>query len=126
LRKLKEGPLLLVSFTKKERRNRDDGGIDITDASGKVRRVYGMYTALSFNKGKTWVNRKLVTTGGPAKTYDGGAWTRKFVMDDNHSEPMGYMSGIQTPDGMFHLISSALHYQFNYAWLQSPMQPESK
>ena len=127
LRRLKEGPLLLVSFTeKKGKKENPNAGIDITDASGKVRRVYGMYTALSYDNGETWVNRKLVTTGGPAKKYDGGAWTREFIMDDNNSEPMGYMAGIQTPDGMFHLISSALHYQFNYQWLITPNKPEVK
>ncbi|TFG49104.1 MAG: glycoside hydrolase, partial [Candidatus Brocadiia bacterium] len=126
LRKLKEGPLLLVSFTKRKGKTNNTGGIDITDASGKVRKVYGMFTALSFDNGETWVNRKLVTTGGPAKQYDGGAWTKIFTMDDSTSEHMGYMAGIQTPDGVFHLISSALHYQFNYAWLTTPMATETK
>jgi hypothetical protein len=45
-------------------------------------------------------------------------------MDDNHAEHAGYLAGIQTPDGVFHLISSALHYQFNLAWLKEPMAAE--
>jgi len=68
--------------------------------------------------------RKLVTAGGPAREYDGGAWTRKFTMDANNAEHMGYLAGLQTPDGMFHLISSTLHYQFNLAWLKAPMPAE--
>jgi hypothetical protein len=31
------------------------------------------------------------------------------------------MSVCQTPDGVINLISSALHYQFNIAWLKTPM-----
>ena len=49
---------------------------------------------------------------------------RKFTMDANNAEHMGYLAGLQTPDGMFHLISSALHYQFNLAWLKAPMPAE--
>jgi len=123
LRRLKEGPLLLVSFTKRKKKRNPNAGMKIIDAAGKQRTVYGMYAALSFDNGKTWPVRKLVTAGGPARKLDGGGWTREFIMDDNHAEPMGYLAGIQTPDGIFHLISSALHYQFNLAWLKEPMAP---
>jgi formylglycine-generating enzyme required for sulfatase activity len=121
LRRLNEGPLLLVSFTKRKRKKNPNAGMKIIDAAGKERTVYGMYAALSFDDGRTWPVRKLVTAGGSARQFDGGAWTRKFTMDDNNAEPMGYLAGIQTPDGIFHLISSALHYQFNFAWLKEPM-----
>ena len=121
LRKLKEGPLLLVSFTKGRSRKNPNAGMTIMDAAGKQRTVYGMYAALSFDQGRSWPVRKLVTAGGPAREFDGGVWTRKFTMDDNNSEPMGYLAGLQTPDGIFHVISSALHYEFNLAWVQEPM-----
>jgi hypothetical protein len=124
LRRLKEGPLLLVSFTKRKSRKNPNAGMKIIDSAGKERTVYGMYAALSFDDGRTWPVRKLVTPGGPPREYDGGAWTRKFTMDANNSEHMGYLAGLQTPDGMFHLISSALHYQFNLAWLKAPMPVE--
>ncbi len=121
LRRLKEGPLLLVSFTKRKSRRNPDAGMKIIDAAGNERTVYGMYAALSFDDGNSWPVRRLITAGGPARQLDGGAWTRKFTMDDNNAEPMGYLAGLQTPDGIFHLISSALHYQFNMAWLKEPM-----
>ncbi len=124
LRSLKEGPLLLVSFTRRKSRKNPNAGMKIIDAAGRERTVYGMYAALSFDDGRTWPVRKLVTAGGPAREYDGGAWTRKFTMDANNAEHMGYLAGLQTPDGMFHLISSALHYQFNLAWLKAPMPAE--
>jgi len=124
LRKLKEGPLLLVSFTKRKKKKVKNSGMKIIDAAGKERTVYGLYAALSFDQGETWPVRKLVTAGGPPRELDGGGWTRKFIMDDNNAEPMGYLAGIQTPDGIIHIISSALHYQFNLAWLKTPMPAE--
>ena len=124
LRKLKEDPLLLISFTASSRKSRES--MPIPDKTGKDRDAYGMYAALSFDEGKTWPVKKLITTGGPARKFDGGAWTNEFTMDDNHAEHAGYLAGIQSPDGMFHLISSALHYQFNLAWLKTPMAAETK
>jgi hypothetical protein len=83
-----------------------------------------MFAALSFDEGGSWPVRKLVTAGGPARYLDGGAWTRRFLMDAAHAEPKGYLAATQAPDGMIHLLSSALHYRFNLAWLTQPMPPE--
>ena len=123
LRKLQEGPLLLISFTSTRNSKKT---MAIRDETGKERDVHGMFAALSFDEGKTWPVKKLITTGGPARQFDGGAWTNEFTMDDNNAEHAGYLSGIQTPDGVFHLISSALHYQFNLAWVKTPMPAETK
>jgi hypothetical protein len=112
---LREGPLLLVSSTKRKGRKNRNAGMKIIDAAGKERTIYRLYAALSFDDGESWPVRKLVTVGGPTREFDGGAWTRKFTMDDNNAEPMGYLAGLQSPDGVFHLISSALHYRFNLA-----------
>lgn len=67
--------------------------------------------------------KKLVTAGGPARTLDGGGNTHEFVMDETHAEPKGYLAATQTPDGVVQLISSALHYRFNLAWLKTPAGP---
>ena len=64
---------------------------------------------------------ELVTAGGAPRELDGGAHTDLFTMDDTHAEPAGYLAATQTPDGVVHLISSALHYRFNLAWLRTPM-----
>ena len=106
LRRLREGPLLFVSFT-------GSAGMVING-----QRVYGMFAALSYDQGKTWPVKKLITAGGPARQLDGGGNTGWFTMDDTHAEPRGYLAATQTPDGMVHLISSALHYPFNLAWLE--------
>ncbi|UCC96944.1 MAG: SUMF1/EgtB/PvdO family nonheme iron enzyme [Phycisphaerales bacterium] len=124
LMRLREGPIVLVSFTDfrpaalKQKRPK---GLLIRDASGKQRRVYGMYAALSFDEGRSWPLRKLITAGGPPRKLNGGAHTDLFTMDSTHAEPAGYLAATQTPDGVIHLISSALHYSFNLAWLRTPM-----
>ena len=118
LRRLHEGPILLVSFTSREK------GMMIRDAAGKERRVYGMFAALSLDEGKTWPIKRLITTGGPARKIDGGGNTGWFVMDENHAEPRGYLAATQTPDRLIHLISSKQHYVFNLAWLKQPMPAE--
>ena len=112
LMRLKEGPLFLASFADK---------MTITDASAKKRDVSGLFGALSFDDGVSWPVRRLITDDGPGKRLDGGAWTGEFVMGRSSAEPKGYMSVCQTPDGVINLISSALHYQFNIAWLKTPM-----
>jgi len=112
LRRLKEGPILLVSFT--DRRN----GMAMRDAEGAQRKVFGMFAALSFDEGKSWPLRRLITTGGAAREVDGGGNTGKFVMDETHAEPRGYLAATQTPNGLIHLISSKQHYVFNLAWIK--------
>jgi len=113
LRRLREGPILLVSFA--DGRN----GLVIRDAAGKDRRVHGMFAALSFDEGKTWPVKRLITAGGPAREIDGGGNTGRFIMDDSHAEPRGYLAATQTPNGLIHLISSKQYYVFNLAWLKS-------
>ena len=114
LRRLAEGPLLLASFAEK---------MTVKDAEGKDREVSGLFGALSFDEGKTWPARRLITDDGPARRVDGGGNTGVFTMSPTTSEPGGYMAGIQSPDGLIHLISSKQHYVFNVAWLKAPMPP---
>ncbi|MHC4501356.1 MAG: exo-alpha-sialidase, partial [Planctomycetota bacterium] len=111
LMRLQEGPILFVSFT-------GSGGMLIPDVDGNERQVYGMFAALSYDEGETWPVKRLVTAGGPAQELDGGGNTHWFTMDDTHAEPRGYLAATQTPDGVIQLISSALHYRFNLAWLE--------
>ncbi|HUW19342.1 MAG TPA: SUMF1/EgtB/PvdO family nonheme iron enzyme [Sedimentisphaerales bacterium] len=111
LLRLREGPLFLASFAK---------DMTITDAAGQFRKVKGLYAALSFDQGETWPIRRLVNDGrtvSEAKAMDG----RPFTMSPASAEPKGYMTGIQTPDGVIHLIGSWNHYAFNLAWLKTLM-----
>ncbi len=117
--RLHEGPLLLVSFTDHPQRTAvEDRGIIFKDAQGNEYKGYGMYAALSYDDGKTWPVKKLLTDG-KERFLNGGAWTGYFTMDKTHSEPRGYLAGIQTNDNTINIISSRLHYRFNLPWLES-------
>lgn len=112
LMRLKEGPIMLVSFTDHPQRTpAEDRGIVFDGMKG-----YGMFVALSYDEGKTWPVKKLMTDG-KERMLDGGAWTKQFIMDKHHAEPRGYLAGTQSPDGMIHILSSRLHYRFNLAWI---------
>ncbi len=110
LRRLNEGPLLLISFT--------PGSMFKDDAGGQFE-GQGMFATLSFDEGETWPIWKLLTDG-KTRELDGQAWTDTFTMDATHAEPKGYLAAVQTPDGLIQLISSGIHYQFNLAWLKTP------
>jgi sulfatase modifying factor 1 len=123
LKRLREGPLLLVSFTSGDRQKPRATGLAFPDGAGGTFTGYGMYAALSFDDGATWPVRRLLTPG--SGELDGGAWTGKFTATRDQAEPAGYLAATQTPDGVIHLISSRLHYRFNLAWL-SEIQAISK
>jgi hypothetical protein len=112
LLRLQDGSLFLASFTT---------GMDLIDASGAKRTVRGLYAALSDDDGITWKHRRLVTDDGPTRQFNGGAWTGEFELGPETAEPKGYITSIQSRNGMIHLISSALHYEFNPAWIREPM-----
>ena len=124
LLRLREGPLMLASFADPSRNWANYQGMLVRDAAGCERRVYGLFTALSFDDGQTWPAIRPVTMPGPARQLEGGAWTGPFTFDATHGEPRGYLAATQGPDGMVHLIASRLHYRFNLAWLKTPMEEE--
>lgn len=118
LMRLNEGPLLLVSFTDHPQRTpKAERGMEFTDDEGNTYRGYGMYAAVSYDEGKTWPVKRLLTDG-QEHFLSGGAWTGAFVMDATHAEPRGYLAGTQSADNTIHIVSSRLHYQFNLAWLE--------
>jgi formylglycine-generating enzyme required for sulfatase activity len=41
------------------------------------------------------------------------------AVDATHAEPRGYLAATRTPDGVVHLLSSALHYRFTLEWLEA-------
>ncbi len=123
LKRLMDGTILLVSFTDIRKRNKQGvtltkNGMTFTDKNGTSFTGYGMYTALSFDDGKTWPVHKLLTPG--EGEFNGGAWTGRFTATPTRAEHAGYLAATQTPDGVIHLISSRLYYRFNLAWLKEP------
>ena len=114
LRRLNEGPLLLISFTDHPLRTpASERGMMF---AGSQEKGYGMYAALSYDEGRTWTHRKLLTDGRE-RYLNGGAWTQFFLMDETHAEPRGYLAATQTPDNRIHLVSSRIYYCFNLKWL---------
>jgi hypothetical protein len=119
--RLREGPLLFASFTDSSAR-KDMRGLRFLGQDGHLFTGYGLFAALSFNEGASWPVRKLLAPTA-AGIYQGGAWTQNFQADATHAEPRGYLAAVQSPDRVIHLISSALHYRFNLAWLLEPNEP---
>jgi sulfatase modifying factor 1 len=133
LLRLQEGPILFVGFTdriqrmgtfelgKERTREITNEGMLIKDAAGVERRVHGMFAALSFDDGNTWPIRKLITPGEQVRDLYGHGWTKRFSIDEDTAEPLGYLSSTQDSRGNIHVISSGLHYEFNLPWLMEPM-----
>ena len=122
LLRLREGPILFVSFAGERR---DPEAMLITDVSGERRPVTGLFAALSFDEGDTWPNMRPVSDDGPGselETMDG----HPFTMGFSSAEPGGYLSVCQAPNGLVHLISSRLHYSFNMSWLRTPPPAEPR
>ena len=114
LLRLREGPLFFASFAEE---------LEIVDSSGRKRKASGLFGAISRDDGETWPIRRLITDDGPGRPFNGGAWTGRFILSHSTAEPRGYLSVCQSTDGVIHLISSALHYAFNLAWLETPPPP---
>lgn len=118
LRRLNEGPLLLISFTDHPIRTPEkERGMDLFTGRSQIEKCHGMYAAVSYDEGKTWPVKRLITDHTARYLY-GGGWTGYFESDSTHAEPRGYLAATQTPDNVIHLLTSGLHYRFNLAWLE--------
>jgi len=107
LLRLKEGPILFASFCKK---------LMIDNDAGKQHPISGLFAAVSFDEGKTWAKKRLVTDDGPGRdieTMNG----HPITLDQYNSEVAGYLAVCQSADNVIHLLSSREHYAFNYKWL---------
>lgn len=124
LLRLKEGPLFLASFAE------DVSNFQSSFRPYERRHVSSLFGAVSFDDGKTWPVRRVISSGiedRGAETIDRG----RIRMSANWSEPQGYVSVCQSRDGVVHLLSSISHYAFNLAWLkqgqpQAPRMPREK
>jgi formylglycine-generating enzyme required for sulfatase activity len=117
------GPLLLCSFTDQRANWKERKGMTFPAADGKEFTGYGLFAAVSFDDGKTWPVRKLITPGGPERTLP-SIDRSTFVLNSTMAESGGYLAATQTRDGRVQLISSKNHYVFNLAWLkQLPAVP---
>jgi formylglycine-generating enzyme required for sulfatase activity len=122
--RLREGPLLLCSFTDQARDWKNRKGMTFNAVDGSAFTGYGLFAAVSFDDGQTWPHRRLVTPGDPARelpSIDRATATFSTTM----SERSGYLAAVQTRDGRIQLLSSKNHYTFNLAWLKAlPERPK--
>jgi hypothetical protein len=95
--RLKQGPLFLASFAPKDDEGRTVPPIMVTDTSGKKRRVFGLFGAVSYDDGESWSKIRLIG-----------------------KELRGYLSVCQARNGIIHLVTSKTHYAFNLKWLETP------
>ncbi len=117
LMRLREGPLLFCSFTDQSRDWKQRKGLPFKAADGTEFTGYGLFAAVSFDEGKTWPVRRLITPGGKDHTVN-GIDRGQFTLSDTMAEPQGYLAATQTRDGHVQLITSKNHYVFNLAWLK--------
>ncbi|WP_395749151.1 SUMF1/EgtB/PvdO family nonheme iron enzyme [Prosthecobacter sp.] len=113
--RLNDGGILLCSFTDQWSDWKNRKGMTFKSKSGEFT-GYGMFAAVSYDEGKTWPVRRLITPGGKERSInmiDRGM----CVVSDTMAEPCGYLSAIQTRDGKVQLITSKNHYVFNLAWV---------
>ena len=106
--RLKEGPIVLCSFTDQARTPKDQRkGLTFKSTGGDYTGI-GLYAAVSYDEGTTWPDRRLIAPEG------------KTIADSN-----GYLAITQTRDGCIQLITSTDHYAFNLAWIkQLPGAPK--
>ena len=101
--RLKEGPIVLCSFTDQWRTPfKERQGMTFQSATGTYT-GYGLFAAVSYDEGKTWPDRRLLAPEGK-----------------NTADGYGYLAITQTRDGRIQLITSKDHYVFNLAWVKDP------
>jgi|DEB19_MinimDraft_3_1074340.scaffolds.fasta_scaffold14943_2 sulfatase modifying factor 1 len=106
--RLKEGPIVLCSFTDQARTPKDQRhGLTFKSTSGGYTGT-GLYAAVSYDEGKTWPDRRLIAKDGVT-----------------NGDINGYLAITQTRDGRIQLITSKDHYAFNLAWIKA-MPPAPK
>jgi len=116
LLRLQEGPLFLGSFAPKD-------AVMHKDSSGKERPIQGFFGAVSYDEGKTWPVKRLLSDDGPGRTCQ-STNGRDFTMSFSEGEQGGYFACTQSPNGVIQLISSWNHYAFNLKWLETPAPSE--
>ena len=123
--RLKEGPILLCSYTDQwsEFYKGNRKGLVFKSKDSEFT-GYGLFAAVSYDEGKTWPDRRLITPCGPIREVN-TINRSTFTLSDTMAEPQGYLAITQTRDHRIQLITSKNHYAFNIAWLkQLPSAPK--
>jgi len=111
-----DSPILMLSF----------GSGTMLNGEHQLEQCSGMFGTVSYDDGQTWTDKKLISNlqGTDSVYLDGGGNTGWFTMSRTEAEPRGYLSAVQTPDGIIHVCSSRLYYAFNLAWIDPDYTPQ--
>ena len=118
LLRLKEGPIVLCSFTDQARdlkKGLGGKGMTFKSMNGEFNGV-GLFAAVSYDEGKTWPDRRIIV--GPKEPLTSANGTP--------ANTNGYLAITQTRDGRIQLITSSKHYVFNLAWIKQRLPAPSK
>ena len=116
LMRLREGALLFCSFTDLSANAKNPKGMTFKSKTGDFVGA-GLFAAVSFDDGKTWPHKRLITPGGKEHTVN-GIDRNQFKLSNTSAEHNGYLAATQTRDGHIQLITSKNHYVFNLPWLK--------
>jgi formylglycine-generating enzyme len=115
LTRLKEGPLALATFL--------PDVANLGPQKSTDRELAKLAICISYDDGKTWPARRLLTDGQPDHGVPGISNGRVY-MGPGNAEPTGYVTITQARNGVIHVISSVNHYAFNLKWAESgPRNP---
>ncbi|MHC4621659.1 MAG: sialidase family protein, partial [Planctomycetota bacterium] len=107
--RLKEGPILFASSVNYRR------PMKMIDGNGRENLCHGLYTAVSYDEGKSWSIR-LLSDGKNRKVLS--RKNKYDTMTATASEGGGYLASCQSADGVIHIVSNRVEYAFNLTWLQ--------
>ena len=100
--RLKEGPIVLCSFTDQWRTPfKERQGMTFKSTSENYT-GYSLHAAVSYDEGETWADRRLLAPEGK-----------------NTADGYGYLAITQTRDYSIQVITSQNHYVFNLAWIRT-------
>jgi len=122
--RLREGPILYCSYTDQwsEFYKGNRKGMVFKSKDGEFT-GFGLFAAVSYDEGKTWLDRRLIIHGGPAREVN-AIDRAMFTLSETMAEPQGYLAVTQSRDGRIQLLTSKNHYVFNLAWVkQRPPAP---
>ncbi len=106
-------PLLFVGFANEE--------FEAKNSEADPDKVKGLFVALSWDEGKTWPeeHRRVISNinGANSKQIGVAPWQKINTLTKNQGQEIGYMSIIQSPDGLIYLTDGKMVYTFNLSWI---------
>ena len=106
-------PILFIGFA-------SDGFMG-KNVEGKIVPIEGLFAAISFDEGKTWEkrHRRVISNlrGKAELDLVIAPWQRMHTLTLDRGQGEGYMTAIQTPDGLIHITDGKIVYTFNLGWI---------